>query len=222
MNRATINILAVALTLAGCVDGKTKSVSKYSWRGVTPPAAASRTSVADATCEAQFAGDRQNYLSAVQMIIAARGNAPNVNAAPLETFREEVNAAYNSVVMRCKAHMHCLEMRFYDEAACYMSASDYKDAERRFADLSEDLRRLERDAEQRIAAARNNRVRVTTIVGQTSIQSQKQKQRQNQRQKAVARNGDTIEDQDVLVLCGDASNLLDRRCREDCRRDCRR
>lgn len=165
-----------------------------------------RKLIAAETCDAQYAGDRQNYLSAVQTVIAAVNSQPNMNNAPLERFRAEINAAYNTMVSRCKTHTNCLEVQGYNEAACYVSASDRKDAERRFSDLSERLRQIERDYDRQLARANKKkqgaRVTVTTNVKQSSGQE--------------THVGDNVEDQDVLVMCGDAKNLLKRQCRQLC------
>jgi hypothetical protein len=129
----------------------------------------------------------------------------------LDSFRAEINAAYNAVVMRCKTHMHCLEVQNYDEAKCYMAASDRKDAERRFSDLSEDLRRIEKKKQGKSPKPKSAPpVTVTTTVNQGAVQTQSN----------TAQTGDTIEDQDVLVMCGNAKNLLNARCRQPCRERC--
>lgn len=169
-----------------------------------------RKLIAAETCEAQYAGERQNYLSAVQNVIAEVRTQPNMNNAPLESFRAEINAAYNAMVMRCKTHTNCLEVQSYNEAACYMSATDRKDAERRFSDLSQRLRQIERDYDKQLAMSkkkkRGARVTVTTNVNQANDQNQSND----------THVGDDVEDQDVLALCSDAGNLLNRRCRVPC------
>lgn len=174
-----------------------------------------RKLIAKETCEAQYEIERQNFLSAVETMIVRAALQPAVDQAPLDAFRAEINAAYNGAVAYCKTHINCLEVQSYDEARCYMSATDRKDAERRFADLSERLRQIELDSRASVAGAQANtgaRVNVQTTVHQAN----KQKQKQSQRQKAKARIGDDIADQDVLVLCGDASGLLKRECRRPC------
>ena len=137
---------------------------------------------------------------------------PDMAKAPLDSFRAEVNAAYNTVVMRCKTHTHCLEVKFYDEAACYMAASDRKDAERRFADLSARLREIERTFDTQHVRAKKpgpiTKVHVDTTVTQRNDQSQTNDQTNDMQV------GDDIADQDVLIMCGDAKNLLKRQCRE--------
>ena len=167
-----------------------------------------RKAIAAATCESQYASERQNYLSAVQTVIADLKARPDMSNAPLERFRAEVNAAYNAMVSRCKTHTNCLEVQGYNEAACYISASDRKDAERRFSDLSERLRQIERDYDKKIARAKKKksgtRVTVTTNVKQSNDQAQD------------THVGDEIEDQDVLVMCADPRNLLKRQCRALC------
>jgi hypothetical protein len=171
---------------------------------------AERKSIAAETCEAQYEEGRQNYLAAVETRIGAAG-APDATKAPLDSFRAEINAAYNAVVMRCKTHMHCLEVQNYDEAKCYMAASDRKDAERRFSDLSEDLRRIEKKKQGKSPKPKSAPpVTVTTTVNQGAVQTQSN----------TAQTGDTIEDQDVLVMCGNAKNLLNARCRQPCRERC--
>ena len=186
---------------------------------VYPPSQslADRQSVAAQTCEAQYQRDRQNYLSAVQTVIASGRALPNASNAPLDRFRAEVNAAYNTVVMRCKTHMHCLETHNYNEAACYMSTTDRKDAERRFADLSKDLRRIEREYAYKKPKGKYKKKK-KCCGGDVNV-TVKQTQNNDQRQTNDNRNGDVVEDQDVLILCGDAKNLLDRRCRPRCE-DC--
>ncbi len=168
-----------------------------------------RESVADKTCEAQYKPGRQNYLAAIETIIERHG-FPNAPAAPLDAFRAEINASYNTVVQRCKTHTHCLETHGYREAKCYMAASDRKDAERDFSDLAKELRRIENQARliasATAAASRDTSVNVVTEVDQSVRTKQKNDQQ----------NGDDIEDQDVLAVCGDARNLLKARCRRPC------
>jgi hypothetical protein len=213
MNQYLAMIAAGATIVSGCADMKTKSVQKRSYYGLTQPSIYERTDVAANTCDAQYIKGKQNYLSAVQSVIASGHALPNAATAPLDRFRAEVNAAYNAVVMRCKTHMHCLEAQHYNEALCYMAASDRKDAERRFSDLSEDLRRLERDYDAKKAHAKNTK-RGKPNVNVTVNQSNDQSQTSDQSQTNDNHNGNRIEDQDVLVLCGDAKNLLDHRCRK--------
>lgn len=175
-----------------------------------------RKAIAAETCDAQYKKGRQNYLAAVESRIAAAGS-PDATKAPLDAFRAEINAAYNAVVQRCKTHMHCLEVQNYDEAKCYMAASDRKDAERRFSDLAEDLRRIERTTKR--ATARNTGKKpkptppVTVNNTYTPSVSQTQSQTQNNDMNAEAR----IEDRDILAVCGDAKNLLSARCRRACK-----
>ena len=214
MHRTFAFFIAIAFILAGCADVKTKSVYKRSARGMSQPTIAQRTGVAAATCEAQYAGDRQNYLSAIQTLLAQGFSLPDATKAPLETFRAEVNAAYNTVVMRCKTHINCLEVKFYDEAACYMSATDLKDAERRFADLSERLREIERRSEADIARAKKRGPDITLN------QKNEQNQSSDQSQTTDTHNGDVIEDMDVLKICGSAEGLLKRPCRQPCGKRC--
>ena len=178
----------------------------------SPVTVAERKSIAAETCEAQYQSDRQNYLSAVENVIAVTRRAPDMSKAPLERFRGEVNAAYNAMVMRCKTHTNCLEVLGYDEAACYMAASDRKDAERRFSDLAERLREIERRYDVKAAhhkkkkkKAKPPQVTVTTTVTQNNEQKQK------------THVGDKVEDQDVAIFCDDAHNLLKRECRNLCK-----
>jgi len=215
MNKYLAMITASAAAISGCthqVDITKRTIADSNYSSIDQ-----RTSVAANTCDAQYKKDRQNYLSAVQSVIASGQSLPNASRAPLDSFRAEVNAAYNTVVMRCKTHTHCLEVKNYNEAACYMAASDRKDAERRFSDLSEDLRRIERDYDARRAHARSHGGRkpaVNLTVNQSNDQRSDQSQTNDNR--SDNQNGDRIEDQDVLMLCGDAKNLLDRRCRNPC------
>ncbi len=211
MNKIAYALTAMVVALTGCthkVDVGDITVRKVRVGGPTQPTIAERQNIAHQTCEAQYNPGRQNYLSAIQAVIAARGGPPNGNIVPLNQFRAEINAAYNTVVMRCKTHTNCLEVKLYDEASCYMSASDRKDAERRFSDLSQRLREIEREYDKKRvrAGAKKPGIRVTvdTDVSQTNEQTND------------THVGDRIEDQDVLVLCGDAGNLLDRKCRQAC------
>ena len=211
MNKYLAMITASAAVLSGC---KQQLPTSYP---LPYPSIAQRSNVAADTCDAQYVKHKQNYLSAVQSVIASGQSLPNARNAPLDRFRAEVNAAYNAVVMRCKTHTHCLEVHNYNEAACYMAASDRKDAERRFSDLSEDLRRIERDYDARRAHTRSHGGRKPTVnltVNQSNDQRSNQSQTNDNR--SDNQNGDRIEDQDVLMLCGDAKNLLDRRCRNPC------
>ena len=210
--KTRIAMLAVAAAVPACthrlaVDDIT--VRNQTIQSGGAAAYAERKSIAAETCEAQYQKGRQNYLAAVESRIGDVG-APNAAAAPLDSFRAEITAAYNAVVMRCKTHMHCLEAQHYDEAKCYMAASDRKDAERRFSDLAEDLRRIEKKKRGKGGKAKSPPVTVTTTVNQGAVQTQSN----------TARTGDTVEDQDVLILCGDAKNLLNSRCRTPCRERC--
>ncbi|MEO1240508.1 MAG: hypothetical protein AAFX54_01245 [Pseudomonadota bacterium] len=213
MRKCLVMIAATAVSLAGCTHDV--NVTKKTVGGSPYASIDQRTNVAANTCDAQYKKERQNYLSAVQAVIASGKALPNAASAPLDRFRAEVNAAYNAVVMRCKTHMHCLEFQRYNEAKCYMAAGDRKDAERRFSDLSEDLRRIEREhgAHKRHAKKKKHG---KPNVNVTVTQRNDQGQRNDQSQSNDNHNGDRVEDQDVLVLCGDARNLLDRRCRDRC------
>lgn len=204
-------ILAAAATASACTPRvAVDPITILNTPASNTVAYADRKSVAAETCEAQYQEGRQNYLAAIETVIEDVG-APNAAAAPLDAFRAEINAAYNTVVMRCKTHMHCLEVQNYDEAKCYMSASDRKDAERRFSDLAEDLRRIDQKKYGKKPQPKSAPpVTVTTTVNQGAVQTQSN----------TARTGDTIEDQDVLVMCGDAKNLLNPRCLQPCRERC--
>ncbi|MFC2952817.1 hypothetical protein ACFOOP_12840 [Marinicaulis aureus] len=169
-----------------------------------------RRDIAAETCEAQYTAGKQNYLSAVQGAIAAGASNPDASKAPLDAFRAEINAAYNAVVQRCKTHMHCLEVQRYDEAKCYMAASDRKDAERRFSDLAEDLRRIE--SKPRSDHGHKAKSKPAVIVNNKNTMTQNN----DQRQKNDAQTGDRIEDQDVLKVCGDVKGLLQSQCRRPC------
>ncbi|WP_428409657.1 hypothetical protein [Hyphococcus sp.] len=169
-----------------------------------------RRTIAAETCEAQYAPEKQNYLSAVQTAIAAGRANPDASAAPLDAFRAEINAAYNAVVQRCKTHMHCLEVQRYDEARCYMAASDRKDAERRFSDLAEDLRRIDNDGRRH--AKGKGKHKPSVIVNNKNTMTQNN----DQRQENDAQTGDRIEDQDVLAMCGNVQGLLKSQCRRAC------
>ncbi|NOX84156.1 MAG: hypothetical protein GXP06_14460 [Alphaproteobacteria bacterium] len=176
--------------------------------GPQQPTLEERKKVAAETCEVQFEYDRQNYLSAVQSIISKSAPFPIMAGIPLDGFRAEINASYNTVVARCKTHTNCLEVKLYDEASCYMAASDRKDAERRFSDLAERLREIERNFNMKVAGHKRKKP-VTKVNVQTTVT-----QTNDQRQTNDVQVGDDIADQDILILCGNAANLLDRRCRE--------
>ena len=219
-------IAALAMALAGCADIQTTSVySRYS-RGMTQPTIDQRVDVAAKTCDSKYEAKKQNFLSAAQTKLASSPIPLNPNRAPLERFRAEVDAAYNNVVSRCKAHINCLEVKFYDEAACYMSANDYNNAERDFKELAIRLREIERDYDaevQRLKAKKkcNNcnkpapNITVSPYIDVHPSQSQSNDQENNQQ---VGDNTD-VEDMDVLVLCGDASKLLRKPCRQPCGRE---
>ena len=211
VQRILVSFIATPSLLAACTHDV--NVTKQTLGGPSYATIDERTKIAGSTCEAQYKKDRQNYLSAVQAIIASGRVLPNATNAPLDRFRAEVNAAYNAVVMRCKTHMHCLEFQGYNEAACYMAASDRKDAERRFSDLAEDLRRIER--EHSVHKAHHKKKHGKGHGGKPSV-NVTVTQKNDQSQTNDNHNGDRVEDQDVLVLCGDAKNLLDRRCRPQC------
>ncbi len=199
------------IALTGCAHDNKELPPNGFPPGPQQPSIVERTDIADKTCEAQYAGQRQNYLSAIQTAINALNAAPNPAPAPLDRFRAEINASYNTVVMRCKTHMNCLEVQMYDEARCYMSAVDRREAERQFSDLSQRLRQIERDFDKKRAHGKAKkpgvRVEVETNVTQSNDQT------------TDTHVGDDIEDQDVLVLCGDARNLLKRKCRQGCAKD---
>jgi hypothetical protein len=205
----TIVHLLCALSLAACTHQVSADVdvTKHNVAG-GGGAWPDRSDVARETCEAQYEADRQNYLSAIETILA-RSSIYDVSHAPLENFRAEINGAYNAVVSRCKTHMHCLEVKNYDEAGCYMAATDRKDAERRFEDLSIRLRELDNQNRKQLAFAKKKgpSVNVQTSVNQSNTQTVEQEQTTD------IHNGDVIEDQDVLQLCGSTDGLLDRRCR---------
>lgn len=196
------------IALTGCVhDGKKLPVHTHP---LDPQQVSfdERTKIAKNTCEAQYEKGKQNYLSAIQAAIKAENATPKPSPAPLDRFRAEINASYNTVVMRCKTHMNCLEVQMYDEARCYMSAVDRREAERQFSDLSQRLRQIERDFDKKQARHKAKkpgmRVNVETNVTQSNDQT------------TDTHIGDDIEDQDVLVLCGHAGNLLKRKCRQGC------
>lgn len=206
-------IFGVAMAVASCTHQVAVDDIDITKRviGPSPASIDARKGVADQTCEAQYSGDRQNFLSAIQTVIASNNGAPSGNNVPLDRFRAEVSAAYNTVVARCKTHTNCLEVHRYDEAKCYISSYDRKDAERRFSDLSLELRQIEAKLRRQHVRKKGKKkpakpsVSVSTTVNQTN------------KQNTTVTVGDTIEDQDVLVLCDDAKNLLDKRCR--CQKD---
>ncbi len=211
MNARTFILSIAALSATACshkVAVDDIVVRNQRIGGPQHPTLEDRKKVAAETCEVQFEYDRQNYLSAVQSIISKTAAYPDITGVSLERFRAEINASYNAVVMRCKTHTHCLEVKLYDEAGCYMAASDRKDAERRFSDLAERLRDIERNYDKKLAGHKQKhpaaKVNVQTTVSQTN----------DQRQTNDVQVGDDIADQDILILCGDAANLLDRRCRQ--------
>jgi|GEM_PF-2846942 len=197
--------IAVAFTLSACEHTVTHNVNRGFASTSTPT---TRLTVADETCESQANIKKQSYLAAIEDVIARRASAASASTAavnaPLDRFRSEVNAAHRAVVMRCKTHMNCLEANYYDEAKCYMSASDRKDAERRFADLSYRLRDIEREV--RLAVISKTQSKQNLTINNSLQQTAKQKQGQTQ----SADN--TIVDQDILQLCGSSEGLLDRRC----------
>ncbi len=201
-----------ALLIASCEHYVTADVTVNEDDAAPTAISYNRSDIARETCEAQYQPDRQNYLSAAQTILS-KSTISGGGGAPLERFRAEVNAAYNSVVMRCKTHMHCLEVNRYNEAACYMSASDRKDAERRFSDLSERLRELESERDARIADSKkpapSARASVKNSITQSNDQSQDQKNDQDQT--SDAHIGHDIES---LAVCDNAENLLQRKCRQ--------
>lgn len=208
MNRYLTMIAAGAVAVSGCTHNV--NVTKRTIGGPAYSSISERQTIADETCESHYQPKRQNYLSAAQSAIAAGQALPDASDAPLDAFRAEVNAAYDTVVMRCKTHMHCLEVQGYNEAACYMAASDRKDAERRFADLSERLREIERDADAKIAQAKKRGPSIKLT------QNNKQSQSNDQSQTTDTHVGDDIADQDVLLLCGSVKGLLKRPCRQPC------
>ncbi|PQA85619.1 hypothetical protein [Hyphococcus luteus] len=200
----TASALAAACTHQVAVDDITVTN-----RTIVPSAEFDqRVQVAEETCEAQYEGDKQNYLAAVETRIAAKGE-PDATKAPLDAFRAEINAAYNNVVQRCKTHMHCLEVQRYDEGKCYMAASDRKDAERRFSDLAETLRRIENRKKKSRHGKKRPPVTINNNIEQDTTQTQTQSNE--------SKTGDKKVDQDILMLCGNARGLLDRRCRKPCR-----
>ena len=206
MNKHFATLAALLAGVGGCAHNDDAHNNNIDPTFIEPvrPTIEDRTKIASSTCEAQYSKDRQNYLAAIESVIAKHNGTPSVGSAPLDRFRAEINGAYNAVVTRCKTHTHCLEVHGYEEAKCYMAASDRKDAERRFADISERLRELELQRARKKKKKPGTSVKVETTV----IQSTKQKQSVD--------TGDDIEDQDVLILCGQAGNLLKKRCRQPC------
>lgn len=220
MNSYARTVTAVfAILTAACthkVDVDEITVRNQSLSSSSVSAVDERRTIAAETCEAQYKKGRQNYLAAVETRIGATG-APDATKAPLDAFRAEINAAYNAVVQRCKTHMHCLEVQNYDEAKCYMAASDRKDAERRFSDLAEDLRRLERRKKHHGGGKKKKAAPSVSVTNSYSPSvSQTQSQTQNNAANAEAR----IEDTDILAVCGDAKNLLTAQCRRACKNGC--
>ena len=177
-----------------------------------------RISVADQTCESQADMQKESYLSAIQDLMRQKGEASAANRAasraPLDRFRAEVKSAHRTVVMRCKTHMQCLEANNYQEAACYISAYDRKDAERRFADLAYDLRNLEREIS--VAWARSQRRGANIRIEQSVDQTNRQDQTNTNTNENNQRVGDNIEDQDILQICGGRRGMLNPRCIRQC------
>ncbi len=211
MNARTLILSIAALSATACTHKVAVDdivVRNQRVGGPQQPTLEERKKVAAETCEVQFEYNRQNYLSAVQSIISKSAALPIMASIPLDGFRAEINASYNTVVARCKTHTNCLEVKLYDEASCYMAASDRKDAERRFSDLAERLREIERNFNMKVAGHKRKKP-VTKVNVQTTIT-----QTNDQRQTNDVQVGDDIADQDILILCGNAANLLDRRCRQ--------
>lgn len=217
---ARIAVAAFAIVISACthkvaVDDITVRNETINTDGAS--AFEVRRKIAAETCEAQYDQGRQNYLAAVETRIGAAG-APDATKAPLDSFRAEINAAYNAVVQRCKTHMHCLEVQGYEEARCYMAASDRKDAERRFSDLAEDLRRLEQTKQRHGGGKKKKAAPSVNVTNSYSpVVTQTQSQTQNNEANAEAR----IEDTDILAVCSDTKNLLTAKCRRACRNGCR-
>lgn len=220
MNSYARIVTAVFVMLAGACTHKVNvddiTVRNQSVLSNNFTAIGERRTIATETCEAQYEKGRQNYLSAVETRIGETGE-PDATKAPLDAFRAEINAAYNAVVQRCKTHMHCLEVQNYDEAKCYMAASDRKDAERRFSDLAEDLRRLERRKKYHGGGKKK---KTAPSVSVTNSYSPSVSQTQSQTQNNEANAGARIEDTDILAVCGDAENLLKAQCRRACKNGC--
>lgn len=212
--RYLLSLAAVtALAASGCMHTAPKDPLPFPTIGAAEDPY-TRADVADRTCEATAAPERDRYLSAIQRLLSDQGTqgaAMSVaSRASVEHFRDEVNGAYFTVVARCKTHMQCLEANQYNEPSCYMAAGDRKDAERRFADLSYDLRDLERETElARIEADKAKRKPGTRVNVQTNVES-------NQKTNVTQSTGDYIEDQDVAVFCGNPGNLIKKRCRDRC------
>ncbi len=196
---------AIALAVTGCANAPQHYPQNFN----------PRAQIAHETCESQADIQKAEYLAAVEDLLStAAPPAPGIAAvaAPLERFRAEINSAHRTVVMRCKTHMQCLEIRGYDEAKCYMAASDRKDAERRFADLSYQLRDLEREIEL-AAMASSSDININTNISQHN----KNKNKNNQKNETDVDQdvGDEIEIDDVDVLmkvCSSEEGLLDSRC----------
>lgn len=205
MIRLTFAVFACALTLNGCHPAEPEVIIEYVEKR---PTLEERNQMAQNTCEAQYSAEHQNYLAAIESVIAKSSATPSIRRAPLDAFRAEINAAYNAFVSRCKTHTNCLEYHGYNEAACYMSASGRDQAEQRFAALAEELREIERDYDVKIA--RSRRSKDTNVTVETNVS-------QSNEQNTDAQTGDRIEDQDVAIVCGNAQGLLKKRCRDQCR-----
>ncbi len=207
-----ISILISLLLGSACSSSQTTIDQRTYPEGTTPTPGAD---IADRTCESQADVTKAEYLSAIQDLMATASSSAAsmpVARAPLDRFRAEVNSAHRAVVMRCKTHIRCLEANLYDEARCYISASDRKDAERRFSDLSYQLRDLEREI--RLAEIGNTGdININTNIRQHNKNKNNQTNETDVDQKVGDEIDVEIDDVDVLMtLCSSEAGLLDARC----------
>ncbi|MEM9169482.1 MAG: hypothetical protein AAGC56_07480 [Pseudomonadota bacterium] len=101
--------------------------------------------VAATTCETEADLGRKRYLDFLDGIKGQTPITQRILSGKIKTLRREIDYAHQTVITRCKTHIQCLEANSYMEAQCYMSASDRKDAERRFRDISDKLAVLEQE-----------------------------------------------------------------------------
>lgn len=189
-----LSVLTLCLFIAGCTHQV--DVTKRTIENDRSALYEASTQNAQSTCQAQYADEKQNFLSAIQTHIADAGPGAMANRVPLDRFRAEINAAYNVAVARCKTHIRCLEANGYDEARCYISAYDRKDAEREFSRLAIKLRELSNELDKAEAAANAGagqpaalpNITIKTDVDQRNDQKSDQTNHQKQKVKVCCKD----------------------------------
>lgn len=72
-------------------------------------------------------------------------------ASKLNAYEAEVEAAYRFVTQACGAYMRCLERNDYNETDCLRTEARWNQSQKRFSDLSLEIRRIAAETEIELA-----------------------------------------------------------------------